>query len=88
MKGYWVHVENHLLRDDICANGDEFTGVIGSEGVVVHLARQSAGCIVSIPAHRGNTHCSGVLIHLDEEKHGNISFEATLLSWVPHSLHQ
>lgn len=72
----------HVLHNDSRENGDEVTVVIVHEGVVVHLALPSAGCIFCTPAQHGSTVSSGVPIHIDKQLDGNITFEATLLGWL------
>lgn len=54
--------------------------VIETEEVVVHLALSSVACIVCTAAQSGSPHYSGVPIHVDEQRDGNIGFQA-MLNW-------
>lgn len=49
--------------------------------MILHLALQLVGCPVWMLAERGTPHLSCILIPVDELQDGNITFEATLLSY-------
>lgn len=85
VKCVFVRIGLYLLHDDSSATGDEVTTVVVGEGVIVHLALESACCIVGTPAQRGSSHSNCVHIFLDENQDGNVAFEATLPYLVPHS---
>lgn len=53
------------------------------EVVVVHLALQSAGCIVCTLEKHDGSHFSCVFTHVDEQRDGLISFAAAVLIWFP-----
>lgn len=81
VKRVWVRVGLHLLHDNSRANDNEIKAVIVDEGVVVHMALQSAVCIVCAPAQRAvSTLVSFPLVC--EQCDSKASFEATILSWL------
>lgn len=88
LESVWFRVRLRLLHDESRANDNEVTAVIVSDKVVVLLAHQSASSLVSRPAQRGSTRSRWVLFHIDEQRAGNVTFVAGLLSWFPIGLHR
>lgn len=82
VKSAWLRVGLHLLYYGSRANGDVVTVVIMGKGVVVHLALRepvaSSSHLLSVQYHS-----SSLPIHIVHQKDGNLSFEATLLTWFP-----
>lgn len=74
---------NHFMHNNFCTDIIRVTAGIVVEGLVVHAALWSAGCIVCLLTEGGATSLGGLTIHVDKQHDGRIAFEASLLSLLP-----